>query len=330
MPLRGRSEAEVLRDEGRRLLAAWPQAPVVVALAIEGRALDTRGVRRLAAAWLRARRSHVRHRRLARPVAGGRGRVPTSGSRSRRSRCRTSSPASCSLEQLFRPLKIRAASPTITDGAPGAGSPRYARTRAAPSRRIAPPHAPARMALAPAGAATKRRRTMSDDLHDFDGLAASLAAHARRAAREAGATPPAAAGRAGAAARAPEHGDVTTNAALVTRKRAGQAAARAGRRAGRALAGRPGRRALRALRGRRPRLPQPLPQRRLVPRRPAAHARRRRRLRPRRRCRPAQRGQGQHRVRQRQPDRARCTSATRATPPTATRSAASSPSPATT
>ena len=41
VPLRGRSEAEVLRDEGRRLLAAWPQAPVVSALAVDGAVLDT-------------------------------------------------------------------------------------------------------------------------------------------------------------------------------------------------------------------------------------------------------------------------------------------------
>lgn len=41
VPLRGRSEAEVLREEGRRLLAAWPQAPVVSALAVDGEALDT-------------------------------------------------------------------------------------------------------------------------------------------------------------------------------------------------------------------------------------------------------------------------------------------------
>jgi len=41
VPLRGRSEGEVLREEGRRLLAAWPQAPAVTALAVEGRALDT-------------------------------------------------------------------------------------------------------------------------------------------------------------------------------------------------------------------------------------------------------------------------------------------------
>jgi len=46
--LRGRSEVEVLREEGRRLLASWPQAPVVVALAVDGRALDTDAF----AAWL--------------------------------------------------------------------------------------------------------------------------------------------------------------------------------------------------------------------------------------------------------------------------------------
>ena len=31
----------MLREEGRRLLAAWPQAPVVSALAVDGEALDT-------------------------------------------------------------------------------------------------------------------------------------------------------------------------------------------------------------------------------------------------------------------------------------------------
>jgi 23S rRNA pseudoU1915 N3-methylase RlmH len=45
---RGRSEAEVLREEGRRLLAAWPRAPLVAALAVDGRALDTQAF----AAWL--------------------------------------------------------------------------------------------------------------------------------------------------------------------------------------------------------------------------------------------------------------------------------------
>ena len=39
--LRGRSEAEVLREEGKRLLAAWPQAPVVFALAVDGEALGS-------------------------------------------------------------------------------------------------------------------------------------------------------------------------------------------------------------------------------------------------------------------------------------------------
>ena len=41
-------QAEVLRDEGRRLLAAWPRAPVVAALAVDGRAPRTEAF----AAWL--------------------------------------------------------------------------------------------------------------------------------------------------------------------------------------------------------------------------------------------------------------------------------------
>jgi 23S rRNA (pseudouridine1915-N3)-methyltransferase len=41
VPLRGRSEAEVLREEGKRLLAAWPQTPAVSALAVEGKVVDT-------------------------------------------------------------------------------------------------------------------------------------------------------------------------------------------------------------------------------------------------------------------------------------------------
>jgi len=48
VPLRGRSEAEVLREEGRRLLAAWPRVPVVAALAVDGRGLGTETF----AAWL--------------------------------------------------------------------------------------------------------------------------------------------------------------------------------------------------------------------------------------------------------------------------------------
>jgi len=48
VPLKGRSEGEVLREEGRRLLAAWPQTPVVAALAVEGRPMETE----VFAAWL--------------------------------------------------------------------------------------------------------------------------------------------------------------------------------------------------------------------------------------------------------------------------------------
>ena len=48
VPLRGRDPSEVLRDEGRRLLAAWPKTPVVAALAVEGRQMDTESF----AAWL--------------------------------------------------------------------------------------------------------------------------------------------------------------------------------------------------------------------------------------------------------------------------------------
>ena len=48
VPLKGRSEGEVLREEGRRLLAAWPQTPVVAALAVEGRPMKTE----VFAAWL--------------------------------------------------------------------------------------------------------------------------------------------------------------------------------------------------------------------------------------------------------------------------------------
>jgi 23S rRNA (pseudouridine1915-N3)-methyltransferase len=47
-PLRGRVAAEVLRLEGRRLLEAWPQAPQVAALAVDGRALTSEAF----AAWL--------------------------------------------------------------------------------------------------------------------------------------------------------------------------------------------------------------------------------------------------------------------------------------
>ncbi len=141
---------------------------------------------------------------------------------------------------------------------------------------------------------------MSDDLHDLNGLAASLAAALGALLEESGADcGRSAAGGAGAAgarrARRPHdqcrHGD---------RKARRETAARARRGAGRALDGRSGRRALRARRSRRPGLPQPLPQRRLVPRRPRAHARGGRRLRPRLAAGGAA-DQGQRRVRQREP-----------------------------
>jgi len=48
VPLRGRESSEVLRDEGRRLLAVWPKTPVAAALAVEGRALRSEAF----AAWL--------------------------------------------------------------------------------------------------------------------------------------------------------------------------------------------------------------------------------------------------------------------------------------
>jgi 23S rRNA (pseudouridine1915-N3)-methyltransferase len=48
VPLRGREASEVLRDEGRRLLAAWPKTPVVAALAVEGRTLSSEAFAR----WL--------------------------------------------------------------------------------------------------------------------------------------------------------------------------------------------------------------------------------------------------------------------------------------
>ena len=46
--LRGRAQAEVLREEGRRLQAAWPAVPVVAALDVGGRAMATEDF----AAWL--------------------------------------------------------------------------------------------------------------------------------------------------------------------------------------------------------------------------------------------------------------------------------------
>jgi 23S rRNA (pseudouridine1915-N3)-methyltransferase len=50
--LRGRPEADVLRDEGRRLLAAWPRRGVVVVLAVEGRAMDSTRLASALQGWL--------------------------------------------------------------------------------------------------------------------------------------------------------------------------------------------------------------------------------------------------------------------------------------
>ncbi len=68
---------------------------------------------------------------------------------------------------------------------------------------------------------------MSDDLRDLDGLAASLAATLRALLAEAGTLaadlPPVEL----ALPARPEHGDLTTNAAMMTAKARRQAAARA-------------------------------------------------------------------------------------------------------
>ncbi len=50
--LHGRAPVEVLRDEGRRLLAAWPARPVVVALAVDGAPYDTPALARRLGGWL--------------------------------------------------------------------------------------------------------------------------------------------------------------------------------------------------------------------------------------------------------------------------------------
>lgn len=50
--LRGRPAADVLRDEGRRLLAAWPSRGVVLALAVEGTAHDSLSLASQLQEWL--------------------------------------------------------------------------------------------------------------------------------------------------------------------------------------------------------------------------------------------------------------------------------------
>jgi 23S rRNA (pseudouridine1915-N3)-methyltransferase len=50
--LKGRAPAEVLREEGRRLLAAWPSSGTVVALTVDGTAHDSRGFAAALERWL--------------------------------------------------------------------------------------------------------------------------------------------------------------------------------------------------------------------------------------------------------------------------------------
>jgi 23S rRNA (pseudouridine1915-N3)-methyltransferase len=50
--LHGRAEDAVLRDEGRRLLAAWPRRGVTVALAVEGATKDSPGLASALQEWL--------------------------------------------------------------------------------------------------------------------------------------------------------------------------------------------------------------------------------------------------------------------------------------
>ncbi len=50
--LKGRAPAEVLREEGRRLLAAWPSSATTVALTVDGAAYDSRGFAAALERWL--------------------------------------------------------------------------------------------------------------------------------------------------------------------------------------------------------------------------------------------------------------------------------------
>ena len=98
---------------------------------------------------------------------------------------------------------------------------------------------------------------MSDDLYDLHGLAASLQAALDEELTAGGAGTQAPAVELSLPARA-EHGDLTTNLALITAKRAGRVPRELAEAVGaRWLAG-SGRRRVRPLRGRRARLPQSL------------------------------------------------------------------------
>ncbi len=50
--LHGRSPADVVRDEGRRLLAAWPRRGLVVALAVDGATKDSPSLAGALQEWL--------------------------------------------------------------------------------------------------------------------------------------------------------------------------------------------------------------------------------------------------------------------------------------
>lgn len=51
--MKGRAPLEVLREEGRRLIAAWPDAPTVAALTLTGRPYDSETFARAVDDWLR-------------------------------------------------------------------------------------------------------------------------------------------------------------------------------------------------------------------------------------------------------------------------------------
>ena len=248
MPLRGRSEGEVLREEGRRLLAAWPQAPVVSALAVDGRSVDTHAFADLLQrAFERGGAGFVIGGSLG-LAAEAQASAPTARSRSRRSRSRTSWRGWCCWSSCSAPARSSAASRTTTDrrrrDRAGAGrGPRGARTNArrrrgavalsgrrpegprgaglTPSRRVARPDRIGGRPP-PGGLATRTTVTMSDDLYDMNGLAASLQAALDEELAAGGATEAAAPAVELSFPARPEHGDVTTNAALVTAKRAGR------------------------------------------------------------------------------------------------------------
>jgi 23S rRNA (pseudouridine1915-N3)-methyltransferase len=109
-PLRGRAVQEVLRDEGRRLEAAWPQAPTVAALAVQGRACDTA----VFSAWLQ---ESLERGPVAFVIGGSLGLSPAALERAhqRLSLSALTLPHQLArvvlLEQVFRALKIARGEP---------------------------------------------------------------------------------------------------------------------------------------------------------------------------------------------------------------------------